>query len=107
MSKLVLMKVEERFQINGRGLVLRPNFLLLEEFKNFSSNVIVQNDKGNEMSFQASFSASHFNILDSANIDDRWRVEITLIDANKNEISIGDIILVSHVAYFKVTGKNT
>jgi hypothetical protein len=88
----LFLVVEERFLSKGRGLTLIPDFDVpsIGKWENFSETVILVTPLGEEKSFEARFTITHFNLLDpSSPLSKRWRIVVTLPNAGKDEVPIG------------------
>lgn len=111
MSEKLLCEIEESFQITDRGLILAPDFSVPSKgrkgaWKNFTTNIEIENEDGERKKFEANFWLSHFNIRDpNVSIDKRWRIVLNLPKAKKEEVPIRGKIYVSEDDYEKVIGK--
>jgi hypothetical protein len=91
-----LLIVEDTFQIEGRGLVILPNFSVPETgWKNRAVTVSVMMPNGDQFDATARFDVEHFSFRDpTVPADRRWRVAVVFQDRSKEEIPIGSKILV-------------
>ena len=96
MSRVELLTVEDCFLIEGRGVIVIPDFSVPKGWKNRTETVAVAMPNGQQYEAAAQFSMSHFKLLDpTAPTDKRWRVVVLLMNRNKEELPIGSKILVS------------
>ena len=96
MSRMELLTVEDCFLIEGRGVVVIPDFPVPEGWKDRTETVTVTRPDGQQHEATAQFSMSHFRPLDpKAPIDKRWRVVVLLLNAKKEELPAGSKISVS------------
>jgi hypothetical protein len=98
MDRVELLTVEDCFQIEGFGLVLRPDFSVPNgRWAEVTEPVIVVRPDGEKFETAARFGLSHFRISDPAvSIDRRWRVVLSFPNAAKDLVPVGSKILVSH-----------
>jgi hypothetical protein len=91
-----LLTVEDCFLIEGRGVIVLPDFSVPDGWKNRTEMVAVTTPDGHQYEAPAQFSMSHFKPLDpKAPIDRRWRVVVLLPNRKKEELPAGSRILVS------------
>lgn len=92
-----LLTVADTLQIEGRGIVLMPDFSVPSTgWTGCSHSVIVTTPNCDEYETIARFDLSHFNIRDpSVSVDRRWRVVLLFPGRSKEEVPIGSKILVS------------
>jgi len=99
MSRVELLTVEDCFLIEGRGLVVIPDFSVPNGWKNRTESVTVVRPDGQQCQGEAQFSMSHFRLLDpNALIDKRWRITVLLQNWKKEELPVGSKIFVSQQA---------
>ena len=90
-----LLTVEDCFLIEGRGVVILPDFPVPTGWKNRTETVVVIKPDGQRYEAMAEFSMSHFRLLDpEAPIDKRWRVIVLLPGQKKEDLPAGSQILV-------------
>jgi len=96
MSRVELLTVEDCFLIEGRGVIIIPDFSLPDGWRDRTESVAVTRPDGQQYEAAAQFSMSHFKLLDpKASIDKRWRVVVLLLNRKKEELPVGSKILVS------------
>jgi hypothetical protein len=96
MSRVELLTVEDRFLIEGRGVVVIPDFSVPDGWKDRTDTVVVIKPNGQQYEATAQFSMSHFRPLDpKAAVDKRWRVIVLLLNGKKEELPAGSKIWVS------------
>ena len=96
MSRVELLTVEDCFLLEGRGLVIIPDFSVPNGWTNRTETVAVTRPDGQQYEAAAEFSMSHFRLLDPrASIDKRWRVVVMLLNRKKDELPVGSKISVS------------
>src|SRR5438309_11358347 len=96
MSSVELLTVEDCFLIEGRGVVVIPDFSVPDGWKDRTDTVVVMKPDGHRYDATARFSMSHFRMLDpKAPIDKRWRVVVLLLDRKKEDLPVGSKIIVS------------
>ena len=62
MIRIELLTVKDSFQINGRGVVVIPDFSVPDGWRNRAESVTVAMPDGHQYEATAQFSMSHFNI---------------------------------------------
>jgi hypothetical protein len=96
MSRVELLTVEDCFLIEGRGVVVIPDFSVPDGWKDRLEIVTVMTPDGQQCEAEGEFSMSHFRLLDpKASIDKRWRVVVLLRNWKKESLPTGSKILVS------------
>ncbi|MFL5327506.1 MAG: hypothetical protein ACJ8C4_01215 [Gemmataceae bacterium] len=96
MSRVKLLTIEDTFLIEGRGIVITPDFCVPDGWKNRVETVTIVKPNGQQLDATAHFSLSQFNLIDrEAPIDRRWRVVMMLPDRAKDDLPIGSGVLVS------------
>jgi hypothetical protein len=96
MSRVELLTVEDCFLIEGRGVVIIPEFSVPDGWKNRKETVAVTRPDGQQYDATAQFSMSHFRLLDpKAPMDKRWRVVVLLLGGKREDLPVGSKILVS------------
>jgi hypothetical protein len=96
MNRVELLTVEDCFLIEGRGVVVIPDFSVPDGWKDRKETVAVTTPDGEQYKAVAQFSMSHFSLLDpKASIDKRWRVVVLLLNRSKEELPVGSKISVS------------
>jgi hypothetical protein len=96
MSRVELLTIEDLFLIEGRGVVVIPDFSVPDGWKDRTDTVVVTKPDGQQYEATAQFSMSHFRMLDpKTSIDKRWRVVVMLLNGKKEELPVGSKILVS------------
>ena len=96
MSRVELLTIEDRFLIEGRGVVVIPDFSVPDGWRDRTDTVAVTKPDGQQYEATAQFSMSHFRPLDpKASLDKRWRVVVLLLNGKKEELPVGSKILVS------------
>ena len=102
-----LLTVIETFMIEGRGLVVAPDFSVpTNGWKDNAQEVTVLTPSGQSFSALARFQTSHYNIRDpKASMDKRWRVTLLFPDKTKLVIPIGSSIWTSNELYAALVNK--
>ena len=96
MSRVELLTIEDRFAIEGRGVVIVPDFSVPDGWKDRTDAVVVMKPDGQQQEAEAQFSMSHFVPLDrKAPLDKRWRIVVLLLGGKKEDLPVGSKILVS------------
>lgn len=96
MSTIELLRVEDRFAIQGRGIVLIPDFPVPDHWQNRTEPIVVVMPDGRRFNADAQFNLTHFNLSDrDASLDQRYRVVASIPDRTKEEIPVGSVILAS------------
>jgi hypothetical protein len=96
MSRVELLTIEDRFTIEGRGVVVIPDFSVPHGWKDRTATVVVTKPDGEQQEAEAQFSMSHFRPLDpKAPLHKRWRVVVLLLGGKKEDLPVGSKILVS------------
>ena len=96
MSRVELLTIEDRFQIDGWGVIVIPSFAVPDGWKDRTDTVVVTKPDGEQYEAKAQFSMAHLRALDpKAPINQRWRVFGILLNGEKNDLPIGSKILVS------------
>ena len=96
MSRVELLTVQDCFLIEGRGVVVIPDFCVPHGWKDRTETVTVTRPDGQKYEAMAQFSMSHFHLLDpKPSIDKRWRVVVLLLNGKKEELPAGSKISVS------------
>lgn len=96
MSRVELLTVKDCFLIEGRGVVVIPDFFVPDGWKDHTETVTVTRPDGQQYEARAQFSMSHFRLLDpKASFDKRWRVVVLLLNRKKEEVPAGSKISVS------------
>jgi hypothetical protein len=92
-----LLTVQERFQHNGIGLTLVPDFPLPPgRWKDFSGEIVVIHPDGREFTAEGHFNMWHFEFRDpKVSLDKRWRIVLTLSEVLKDDVPLGSKIMVS------------
>jgi hypothetical protein len=96
MSRVELLTVQDSFLIEGRGVVVIPDFSVPDGWKDRKETVAVTTPGGQEYETTAQFSISHFCLLDrTASLDKSWRIVVLLLNRKKEEMPAGSKISVS------------
>ena len=96
MSRVELLAIEDRFLVEGRGVIIVPDFSVPPGWKDRIDTVVVTKPDGQQHEAKAQFSMSHFRPVDpKAPIDKRWRIVVLLLGENKEDLPVGSKILVS------------
>ena len=97
MTRVELLTVTDRFQIDGAGIVLLPDFSVPSgRWAARTESVRLVTPDGQSCETLATFDLSHFRISDpTVSIDRRWRVTIMLADMSSTEVPIGSKLFVS------------
>src|SRR6266498_4650454 len=96
MSRVELLTIEDCFLIEGRGVVVMPDFSVPDGWKDRTDTVAVTKPDGQQYEATAQFNRSHFRPLDpKASLDKRWRVVVLLLNGKKEELPVGSKFLVS------------
>jgi len=96
MSRIELLITEDCFLIEGRGVVVIPDFPVPHGWKDRTEAVVVTKPDGQQHEATAQFSMSHFRLLDpKAPIEKRWRIVVLLLGWKKEDLPVGCKILVS------------
>lgn len=97
MGRVELLTVEDSFQIEGFGLVLRPDFSVPNgRWAERMDSVLVVRPDGEKLETTARFGLSHLYISDpTVSIERRWRVVLSFPHLTKDQVPIGSRILVS------------
>jgi len=104
-----LLIIEERFQLEKRGVVIVPDFPIVRGWKNFSENVLIELPDGQLEEMLADFSTAIFEPADMNSLDTGryWRIVITLPNATKDRVPIGSKVFVSYAAMKRILGAPT
>src|SRR5438093_13285206 len=98
MDRVELLTVEAAFHINGRGIVIIPDFSVPNGWKNRTERIVVAKPDGHQIETTAQFNMSHFNIPDAkVPLDKRWRVVVLLPACEQEALPVGSRILVCPV----------
>lgn len=90
-----LLTVEDCFLIQGRGLVIVPDFTVPDGWAERVETVTVMLPDGQQDEATARFCLSHFSLSDpKAAIDKRWRV-VVLLCGKEEKLPAGSKILAS------------
>jgi hypothetical protein len=96
MSRVELLAVQDCFLIEGRGVVVIPDFSVPNGWKDRAETVAVTKPDGQMYEAAAQFSMSHFRLLDrTASLDRSWRIIVLLLDRKKDDLPVGSKIAVS------------
>ena len=99
MNRVELLTVEDRFLIEGRGVIVIPDFAVPNGWKNRTEIVAVVTPDGQQYEAAAWFNMSHFKPVDpNSPVEKRWRIIILLLDRKREELPVGSKILVSQEA---------
>lgn len=108
MDKVELMKIEETYKIEGRGLILAPSFELPPsgKWENITEQVLIQTPRGEEIIADAMFSVAHLNVKDpNVSISKRWPLIVSLNGISKENVPVGSLVFVSIETKYAVAGK--
>lgn len=97
-----LLIVQDHFMIEGRGLLLLPDFPLPEFWENRQEKVIVKVEHRPDLEAMASFEATHFHITPPAPLVYRWRLVIVFAESHKADIPIGAKLFVTEELKSKI-----
>ena len=97
MPQAILLTVTDSFQIEGKGLILSPDFSIpAGGWKHHAEEVTVATPSGESFVALAHFDPTHFKFSDlKASMDQRARVVVVFPDKSKHEIPIGSSIWAS------------
>ena len=96
MNRVELLTVEDCFLIEGRGVVVIPDFSVPPGWRDRTDTVTVTKPDGQQYEAMAQFSMSLYRFLDrKADIDKVYRVVALLRDRKKEDLPVGSKILVS------------
>ncbi len=96
MNYVELLSVEDCFLIEGRGVVVIPDFSVPDGWRDRTDTVTVTKPDGQQYEATAQFSMSHYRLLDpKASIDKRWRVVTLLLNRKTEDLPVGSKIFVS------------
>ncbi len=96
MGFVELLTVEDCFTIQGRGVVVFPDFFVPVGWKDRTDTIVVIRPDGHRYDATARFSVSRFQLLDpNAQIDKKWRVVVLLLKGRQEEVPVGSKLLVS------------
>jgi len=97
MIRVELLTITDRFQIDGVGVVLQPDFSVPGgRWATRTEAVRILTPGGQDFETPAAFDLSHFKLFDpSASIDKRWRVTILLPDKLSVDVPVGSKLFVS------------
>jgi hypothetical protein len=95
-----LLTVDDSFHIQGRWLVVLPDFSVPNGWKDQVETVVVEKPGGQKSELVARFNLTHFNLSfpltdPRGSIDRRWRVIVMLPKVTKADLPIGSKIFVS------------
>lgn len=88
----ILLTIEDTFYLEVFGVVLKPNFSVPKTTgdQSVEFTALIKKASGDEATMQAELLTVHYNIRDpEVSIDTRWRIEIRLPNASKEDIPIG------------------
>lgn len=97
-KRVELLAVKDRFQFNGLGLILEPDFRVPNNWKNVEELVLVVKPDGTKIEVHARIKVAHFNVRNPGSQSRRglaWRVVIVLHGIEKIGVPSGSKILVS------------
>jgi hypothetical protein len=95
MNHFELLTVQDCFLIEGRGVVVIPDFPVPHGWNDRTDTVVVVTPDGQQHQASIRFSMSHFRMLDPK--ASRWRVVALLLNGKKEDLPQGSKILVSQV----------
>jgi hypothetical protein len=93
MSRVELLTIKDCFLIEGRGVVVIPDFSVPDGWKDRTDTVAVTKPDGQQYQATAQFNMSHFRMLDPK--ASGWRVVMLLPNGKKEDLPVGSKILVS------------
>ena len=93
MNHVELLTVQDCFLIEGRGVVVIPDFPVPHGWKDRTDTVVVVKPDGQQHQASIRFSMSHFRMLDPK--ASGWRVVALLLNGKKEDLPQGSKILVS------------
>jgi translation elongation factor EF-Tu-like GTPase len=93
MNHVELLTVQDCFLIEGRGVVVTPDFPVHHGWKDRTDTVLVVKPDGQQHQASIRFSMSHFRMLDPK--ASGWRVVALLLKGKKEDLPEGSKILVS------------
>ena len=91
-----LLKVEDVFDLTNQGVVCAPFFKLppTDHFQTFTAVVTVQPPDRAAFEVDASFTVTHFKILDvTVPAEKRWQIVTCLGKIPKDSVPVGSVIL--------------
>lgn len=96
MDLVELLTVADHFEIQGRGVVVVPDFAPPDgRWKNFSQTLVIITPDGRNHEATAHLQLSHFLIRDPAvSVEKRWRVVVSFPTLTKEEVPIGSKVMV-------------
>ena len=96
MIQVELLTVIDCFLIEGRGLIILPDFSLPKGWKNRDEQTKIIKPSGEELELTAKFQSTHFSYAaPNTPLDQRWRVIVLLPGKTKEEMPIGSRLIVS------------
>lgn len=91
MNKELLITVEDKFNIEGRGVILAPALPLINKnFKTIETTVAIENDSTQE--YKAVLVVEHLRLINGKS---KWQIAVTLPNASKEKIETGSKVFVS------------
>jgi len=96
MDRVELLTIIDRFLIEGRGVVVCPDFPLADGWKNRADTVLVTKSDGQQFEALAQFSLSHYRTLNPDTLlGQGWRIILILPNLKKEDVPLGSKISVS------------
>ena len=97
MDRKLLLIVEDTFLIEGRGLLLLPDFSVPEGgLSDVEELVTLEPPDGVSFEMKAGFDTAHLNIRDpNVPMDRWWRIVISLLECSKDRVPVGTRIFAS------------
>ena len=110
MKRGELLIVEDRFKLKRVGLILAPDFPVLDGWKNIEEIARVVTPSGTEIEVVAQFRVAHFKLarsLSAQHYEHSWRVIISLPGRQKAEVPVGSKVFVSADVMNAVLGQRS
>ena len=101
MNRRSILIVQESFQIGEGQIVVVPDFSVPPgKWRNINEEVQIIEPDGRTLTAAAEFNLTHFNIADpTSTVDQKWRVVISVLGLQKDDVPKGAEILVSREAH--------
>lgn len=104
MTLYVLVAIEERFQVRGRGLVIAPDLsvrqgLAVDEGERPAA---LRLPAGEELSCSVTLGLAHFNIPSSTDLDRRWRYVPMIRGLTEDDVLPGSLLLVTDERWVRI-----
>jgi hypothetical protein len=100
-----LIKVEDHFLIEGRGLLVAPLIDLPEacrNFKPFSTEIMVKRPNQSHEIFTVKFQFVHISLIGGGC---KWEIAVMMPDATKDTVPIGSTLFINEEDNKKLKGE--